>query len=325
MSTGSGTLTLDTVPSGLTLNAPLLSTGTINLTADTMALSAQVGGSAVNVGLANQINITPFSPNQPISLGTGAASGLALDQVEVLNIRAANVSIGNVNAGPLTVGAFTTPDVGLPTGLTLTTGSTATFNGAVNWLGQTTGTINAVGDIQFNSPLTASNPGSVLILNAGGTVSQSLTGTITVGTLRGSAGGAVNLNQSNRIAFLDGFSTTTGGANGAFTLRDVRDLTVSKSVSTGSGTLTPDTGPSGLTPNAPLLSTGTINLTADTMALSAQVGGSAVNVGLANRDQHHSLQPEPADQPRHRRGERVGARPSGGAQYPGGQRQYRER
>ena len=94
-------------------------------------------------------------------------------------------------------------------------------------LGQTAGTINAVGDIQFNSPLTASNPGSVLILNAGGTVSQSLTGTITVGTLRGSAGGAaVNLNQSNRIAFLDGFSTTTGGANGAFTLRDVRDLTV---------------------------------------------------------------------------------------------------
>ena len=254
--------------------------------------------------------------------------------MEVLNIRAANVSIGNVNAGPLTVGAFTTPDVGLPTGLTLTTGSTATFNGAVNWLGQTTGTINAVGDIQFNSPLTASNPGSVLILNAGGTVSQSLTGTITVGTLTGSAGGAANLAQSNRIAFLDGFSTTTGGANGAFTLtRRPRSDRQQVRCSTGSGTLTLDTGFSGLTLAErfrrlrvrALLSTGTINLTADTMALSAQVGGSALGVGSAAQINITPIQPGPADQPRHRRGDRIGARRVGAEQHPGGRSRYRER
>ena len=139
VSTGSGTLTLNTGFSGLTLAAPfspssggaLLSTGTINLTADTMALNAQVGGSALGVGSAAQVNIFPFSVAQPISLGTGAAIGLALDASELNNIRAAGVTIGNGTSGPLTFGAFTAASDFATTLLTLTTGSTATFEGAL--------------------------------------------------------------------------------------------------------------------------------------------------------------------------------------------------
>ena len=171
VSTGSGTLTLNTGFSGLTLAAPfspssggaLLSTGTINLTADTMALNAQVGGSAPGVGSAAQVNIFPFSVAQPISLGTGAAIGLALDASELNNIRAAGVTIGNGTSGPLTFGAFTAASDFATTLLTLTTGSTATFEGALVLNGGLSVSASAGidlngGSITTEGPQTYNNP-----------------------------------------------------------------------------------------------------------------------------------------------------------------------
>ena len=157
VSTGSGTLTLDTGFSGLTLAAPsspflggaLLSTGTINLTADNMALSAQVGGSALDsLDGAAQVNIVPFSIGQPISLGAGAAIGLALDASALNNIRAAEVTIGDATSGPLTFGAFTAASNFATTLLILTTGSTATFEGALVLSGGLS--VSASGGIDLN-------------------------------------------------------------------------------------------------------------------------------------------------------------------------------
>ncbi|MGE3282893.1 MAG: beta strand repeat-containing protein [Alphaproteobacteria bacterium] len=241
VSTGSGTLTLDTGSAGLTLAAPfstlpggaLRSTGTINLTADSMALNAQIGGDPL-LGIfgAAQVNIAPFSPDQPINLGTGATTGLALDSSELSNIRAAAVSIGSSSAGPLTFGAFTVANLGVPTSLTFTTGSTATFNGPIVWDAQTAGTINAAGDIRINSPITATNSGSVLTLNAEGTISQSALGTITIATLTGTSTGGTTLTADNSVDTLGSF---INNGDGSFQFRNNKSLTVLGPISGGSG------------------------------------------------------------------------------------------
>ena len=97
--------------------------------------------------------------------------------------------------------------------------------------------VAAGGLLTLNGDVDASR----VTLTSSGPISQTA-GVITATTLTGSAGGTVSLAQNNLITFLDGFSTTTGGANGDFTLTNVLDLTVSNPVSTGSGTLTLDTG-----------------------------------------------------------------------------------
>ena len=111
------------------------------------------------------------------------------------------------NNGPLTVSSASSAG-----DLTLTTtggsGSTLTLDGDVT--------------------------GGLVTLTSSGPISQTA-GFIAATTLTGSAGGAANLAQSNLITFLDGFSTTTGGANGDFTLTNVLGLTVSNPVSTGAG------------------------------------------------------------------------------------------
>ena len=129
-----------------------------------MALNAQVGGSAPGVGSAAQVNIVPFSMGQPISLGTGAAIGLALDTSELNNIRAAGVTIGDGTSGPLTFGAFTAASNFATTLLTLTTGSTATFEGALVLNGGLSvsasagidlngGSVNTEGPQTYNDPV----------------------------------------------------------------------------------------------------------------------------------------------------------------------------
>ena len=210
VSTGSGTLTLNTGFSGLTLAAPfspssggaLLSTGTINLTADTMALNAQVGGSAPGVGSAAQVNIFPFSVAQPISLGTGAAIGLALDASELNNIRAAGVTIGNGTSGPLTFGAFTAASDFATTLLTLTTGSTATFEGALVLNGGLSVSASAGidlngGSITTEGPQTYNNP---VLLTADTVLTAQFGGNITfVSTVDGAF--ALTVNTTGITAF----------------------------------------------------------------------------------------------------------------------------
>src|SRR5207244_498992 len=82
--------------------------GTINLTADTMALNAQIGGSAAATGKASHVNLAPTTAGQAISLGAGAATGLALTDADLNQIRAKDVAVGSVSAGAITLdGAFT--------------------------------------------------------------------------------------------------------------------------------------------------------------------------------------------------------------------------
>ena len=159
-------------------------------------------------------------------LSVTSVGGATLDGLNCYHIIRLNGGSGLfsfTNNGPLTVSS-----AGSAGDLTLTT------------IGGSGATLTLDGDVT----------GSSVTLTSSGPISQTA-GVITATTLTGSAGGAVSLAQHNLIAFLDGFSTTTGGANGDFTLTNVLDLTVSNPVSTGSGTLTLDTGFSGLTLAAP--------------------------------------------------------------------------
>src|SRR6185503_5147218 len=170
----------------------------------------------------------------PIAEAAGAA--ITADVLNVISVggatldgpnRVNNVALINAASAPLTfanAGALTVLVVDSLGAVTLTTtggpSSALTLNGDVT--------------------------GTSVTLTSSGLISQTA-GVITATTLTGSAGGTVSLAQPNLITFLDGFSTTTGGANGDFTLTNLLDLAVRNPVSTGSGTLTLDTGFSGLT------------------------------------------------------------------------------
>ncbi len=95
----------------------------------------------------------------------------------------------------------------------------------------TTGSLDLRGDL--------STPTGMVTLGAGGSISQEL-GTITAATLTGSSAGNASFGQStNNIATLGAFSTTTGGANGDFTLVDAQpsNLSITGAVNAGTGTI----------------------------------------------------------------------------------------
>lgn len=77
--------------------------------------------------------------------------------------------------------------------------------------------IDASGAFSVDAMITHSS--GTVTLNADGAISQTLPGAITAGTLTGSsAGDTVLTNPTNFVQNLGAFSTTTGGANGNFTL-----------------------------------------------------------------------------------------------------------
>ena len=107
-----------------------------------------------------------------------------------------------------------------------------TVNAPVAWTTATTLTLNAAGNIQINSPITGSDPGSVLALNAAGTVSQSLPGTITVGTLTGTSTGGTILTSANSVDTLGSF---INNVSGGFTFTNNKSLTVTGPITGGPG------------------------------------------------------------------------------------------
>ena len=107
-----------------------------------------------------------------------------------------------------------------------------TVNAPVAWTTATTLTLNAAGNIQINSPITGSNPGSVLALNAAGTVSQSIPGTITVGTLTGTSTGGTILTSANSVDTLGSF---INNVSGGFTFTNNKPLTVTGPITGGPG------------------------------------------------------------------------------------------
>ena len=89
---------------------------------------------------------------------------------------------------------------------------------------------------------------NTVILNAGGNLTETGSGTITANTLKGSANGWVGLNGANAINILQRFTNT--GSNG-FGLNDTVALTVNGALNAGSGALSIHDNAS-LTFNAPV-------------------------------------------------------------------------
>ena len=121
----------------------------------------------VNSG-PSDFNVTPPPVITPVT-SPATVSNTTIQNALNLNTNVILNTIGSPNSGAET-GAIT-------------------VNAPVAWTTATTLTLNAAGNIQINSPITGSDPGSVLALNAAGTVSQSPPGTITVGTLTGTSTG----------------------------------------------------------------------------------------------------------------------------------------
>ena len=131
MSAGGGSITLQQRRQpGQAVSSPLYSTGTIGLTADTMSLTTQIGGTGLGAGQALQVNISPFTSGTAISLGSGTGGGLALTDSELNEIRGQVVQIGSVSspaAGAITVNAYSAPATFATTGLALLTGTGSTI------------------------------------------------------------------------------------------------------------------------------------------------------------------------------------------------------
>ena len=308
-----GAVTLTTLNAAGTALAP----GSIAFFNATGFTIASIGG--LETGVATTADATITSAGS-ITEAAGAAitadflsvtslGGATLDGPNnVVTLDALNAGSGLfsfTNNGPLTVSSASSAG-----DLTLTTtgggGSTLTLDGDVT--------------------------GGLVTLTSSGPISQT-TGFIAATTLTGSAGGAVSLAQSNLITFLDGFSATTGGANGDFTLTNVLDLTVSNPVSTGERDADPEYGFLRTDPGCTVFAV--LGWRAaehrhnepDRGYHGPECSGRRQCPGCRERrsSQHLPVQRGPADQPRHRRGDRVGARRVGAEQYPGGRRHYRER
>jgi len=260
ITTGTGAkLTLGTKVELLTGNATGTA-GKITLTTDLISASAnanapQIGGTGLAAGFAQYDIIQPFSAAQTIGLGTGAGT-LALTSSLLGSLRTTNLRIGNNTAtGNMTITGWTPG---------------ATFNGGVL-------TLDTGGNITQGGALNLSTFFSGLLLRSGaGTGSVTLT----------SANNFSNIAASENSG--TGLLSITNAVNNALTVGSLTDDlgTVSGIAAPGGVSLTTSgTGLLSVNANIPILSTGTINLTANSMTIAsnAQIGGTGVGTGLASQ------------------------------------------
>jgi hypothetical protein len=204
-----------------------------------MRLETQIGGSSLEEGSAARVNITPSTAGRPISLGVGAATGLALDDFQLNTNHAAEVNIGSGSAGALTFGAFAASDTFATTMLSLQTGAAATVTGRLDLKGGLSvaapggialngGTIATAGPQTYDSgtaPIllgadtvldtTAGNGAIALIAQVeGGANSLTLTSGSGAQTLNGvKTTGDLILETTGTVALNTGTYTITGGGN----------------------------------------------------------------------------------------------------------------
>ncbi len=215
VSAGGGSITLSSGANLLTVSSPLYSTGTIGLTADTMSLTTQIGGTGLGAGQALQVKlISPFTSGTAINLGSGASGGLALTDTELNKIAGQVVQIGSVSspaAGAITVNAYSAPATFATTGLALLTGTGST--------------------IDFTGALVLR---AALKVQAGSTVSETLSGAITATTFYGTSVGGATLNGANMIGTFGAFSDN-GGSSTGISLSDGQALSISGLISSNAG------------------------------------------------------------------------------------------
>ncbi len=268
VSTGAGNITMNAGANTLTLNASalLLSTGTIQLTADNFSFDAsgtpsQVGGSALNTGLAATIILQQSTAGNSISLAGGAGS-TQLTSGALNDIRATNVRIGNSASGNIDMGAFTASATFAANGVfTLDTAGTITQSGAMNLATANAGLIlrdaSGVSLTSNNvfSNIAASVNGSLSITNAANSSLTVASLTDDLGTVNGltttssnpitlANSGTGNINVNANISSSSGVISVTAGANvtlnaGNISTTGVVNLTGTNGIisETGAGTI----------------------------------------------------------------------------------------
>ncbi len=246
-----GNIIMDAGDASLILNAGslLLSTGIINLTADNFSFnaSAQVGGSALNTGLAATVILQQSTAGTSIGVAGGSGS-LQLTQATLNTVRATNVRIGNSASGNINIGAFTT---------------SATFgtNGVLTF--DTAGTITQTSAIDLsssNTGLILRDAASVTLTsnNVFGNIAASVNGPISITNAADSTLTVTSLTDD--LGTVNGI-TTTGSSAVALVNAGTGNILVNSTITSGSGVVSLTAG-ANVTLNAGSISTtGNVNLT----------------------------------------------------------------
>jgi filamentous hemagglutinin family protein len=152
-------------------------------------------------------------------------------------------------------------NVSINTGATGVQAGDITVDAPVTWGAAATLTLNAAGAIVINLPITATNAGSVLTLNAGRSVSQSDNGVITVGTLTGNSVDGATLNLANTVNTLGPFSDTGASNTTGLSFNNTQAFRTSGLV-TSTGPLVLTTTAGGVTVNGTVSSENGVTITA---------------------------------------------------------------
>ena len=159
-----------------------------------------------------------------------------------------------------------------------------TVNAGIGWDTPRTLTLNAAGNVSINAAISGANASSVLALSAGGSISQSVAGVITIGNLSATAAGAIDLAAANRVS--GKLAAQVTGSGNAFDFNNTATaLTVDtvgglSGVTTNGGNIVLQTTTSGnITLNQPLNAN---NGTASTSGAGAVGLSSAGGINGAN-------------------------------------------
>ncbi len=244
------------------------------------------------------------------SAGTLSQSGAGLivgSQLETVSVNATSLPLANLLGNATGAG---TP--GLLAGQVLAAGQTFTFSDDNNSLSVAsvdvqkaggvrltlpsgallTGPLNGLTTANGNANVTTTTAGNVTLVQpvnlgtgtfsviSAGTIAEAAAGTVTAATLTGSSAGNATFGLAgNVIANLGAFATTTGGANGNFTLVDAQALAITGPVITGTGTVSL-TVAGGITEVAGgTVTAGTLTGSAAGDATFAQPGNMVANLG----------------------------------------------
>ena len=245
-----------------------LTVGTVAVTGGGSSLAAQSGVETNNGNAMLQTTTTGnVSLNRPVNLGTGTLTVISAGTI-------AEAGAGTISALTLIGSSVGDANFGLPGNLIVNLGAFTTTTGGANG----NFTLVDAGPLSITGPV---NTGSGIVsLTVAGAVAEAAGGTVTAGTLTGSSAGDANFGlPGNLIANLGAFATTTGGANGNFTLVDAQALAITGSVNTGTGTVSL-TVAGGITEAAGgTVTAGTLTGSAAGDATFAQPGNLVANLG----------------------------------------------
>ncbi|RLG19584.1 hypothetical protein DRN74_06610, partial [Candidatus Micrarchaeota archaeon] len=273
-----GNITVDDLTPANFSNLVLKSSGTINDSDD--------AGDAIAIGTLSLIGATGIGTTSTFNIDadtlSASTTNSAIDITDSDGVIISSLNSGTANAS-LTAGGDVT-DSGQIIAATLTVNTTGAAAGGAITLDTASNDVDTL-NLQSgnNSNITFTDADDVdiallnagtgtITLNAGGNVTQS--GAITAGTFSASVSGGGSIDFSTQTNNITNLGAVT--APGGFALDNGNNsLTINGSLSTTNNNISIDVGTGTLTTNATISSgTGDITLTADGIALGANISGS---------------------------------------------------